>query len=66
MQKTLEILRELNEIPLVSSREEVFFPELERKVKSWLPSYTVLNIHNNLLVFPKVKKVENGNTVSKA
>ena len=59
MQKTLEILRELNEIPLVSSREEVFFPELERKVKSWLPSYTVLNIHNNLLVFPKVKKVEN-------
>ena len=59
MQKTLEILRELNEIPLVSSREEVFFPELEKKVKSWLPNYSVVNIDNNLLCFPKIKKVEN-------
>ncbi len=58
-EKTLEILSELNEIPLISSREEIFFPELEKKVKSWLPNYTVLNIENNLLVFPKIKKVEN-------
>ena len=52
MNKFLEILKEINDIPLVSSREEIFIPKLQDKLTQWLPDYKIQNIDNNLVVIP--------------
>lgn len=59
MEKSLEIMDDINGLPIVSSKEDIFIPELEKKLKKWLPNYSIKNIDDNLLVFPNVKTTEN-------
>lgn len=55
MKKTLQILKTLNDIPLVSTREYIFISVLEKQIHKWLPKYSVKNIENNLIVIPPNK-----------
>lgn len=60
MQKTISILRKINDIPLVSEREYLFINEFETTLKKWLPKYKLENIDNNLLIMQKnTKSIDN-------